>query len=301
MVGGPTVYGGRGCIAAGPNAGPDAVPGEPSPPPAGAIPAAPGEEKTVVFSRGTCFFSTKIAAGQDLGYDVVIIEQSHGGTRNGLLPDGFSCGGQGHNYDERIPAICLGHRATHVMFNDAPQYTDPAGEGRDIPLSTLGEKYVASTEFDGWGYVQLHDATDPNLRIVDSYAVREALDERYASGFGDLSVHEVKTDPRRNVNLAYFSYYAAGFRVAEFGPRGFNEVGFFIDEGGNNFWGVFPIGDETAGHGYPSHPGRGEGRRPTILLSDRDYGLYIVEYTGKRPRGADDEDDDRGRGRDDDD
>jgi hypothetical protein len=290
MIGGPTVYGGRGCIAAGPNAGPDAVPGEPSPPPASAIPAEPGEEKTVVFSRGTCFFSTKIAAGQDLGYDVVIIQQSHGGTRNGLLPDGFSCGGQGHDYDERIPAICLGHRATHLMFNDEPQYTDPAGEGRDIPLGTLGEKYVATTEFDGWGYVQLHDATQPDLPIVDSYAVSEALDERFAEGFGDLSVHEVKTDPRRDVNLAYFSYYAAGFRVAEFGRGGIREVGFFIDEGGNNFWGVFPIGDETAGHGYPSHPGRGEGRRPAVLLSDRDFGLYIFEYTGKRPRGERDDD-----------
>ena len=177
------------------------------------------------------------------------------------------------------------------MFNDPPQYTDPAGEGRDIPVGTLGEKYVATTDFDGWGYVQLHDARDPDLRIVDSYAVSEALDEDFASGFGDLSVHEVKTDPRRGVNLAYYSYYAAGFRVTEFGRRGFEEVGFFIDEGGNDFWGVFPIGDETAGHGYRSHPGRGEGRRPTILLSDRDYGLYIVEYTGKRPRGGDDDDD----------
>jgi hypothetical protein len=98
-------------------------------------------------------------------------------------------------------------------------------------------------------------------------------------------VHEVKTDPRRGVNLAYFSYYAAGFRVAEFGRNGIEEVGFFIDQGGNNFWGVFPIGNETAGHGYPSHPGRGEGLRPLILLSDRDFGLYIVEYTGKRPKG----------------
>jgi hypothetical protein len=285
MIAGPTVYGGRGCLAAGPNAGPDAVPGEPSPPPASAIPAAPGEEKTVVFSRGSCFFSTKIAAGQDLGYDAVIIEQSHGGTRDGLLVDSFFCGGQGHDYDERIPAICIGHRATHLMFNDAPQYTDPTGEGRDILLGAMGEKYTATTEFDGWGYVQLHDATQPDLPIVDSYAVSEGLDEDFAEGFGDLSVHEVKTDPRRRVNLAYFSYYAAGFRVAEFGRRGFKEVGFFIDEGGNNFWGVFPIGDETAGHGYSSHPGRGEGRRPTILLSDRDYGLYIVEYTGKRPKG----------------
>jgi hypothetical protein len=285
MIAGPTVFGGRGCIAAGPNAGADAVPGEPSPPPASAIPAEPGEEKTVVFSRGTCNFSTKVAAGQDLGYDAVIIGQSHGGSRNGLLPDGFTCGGQGHDYDERIPAICTGHRAMHLMFNDSPQYTDPAGEGRDIVVGTLGAEYVATTEFDGWGYVQLHDATQPDLPIVDSWAVSEGLNPAFASGFGTLSVHEVKTDPRRRVNLAYFSYYDAGFRVAEFGPGGINEVGFFIDEGGNDFWGVFPIGDETAGHGYASHPGRGEGLRPLILLSDRDFGLYIVEYTGKRPKG----------------
>ena len=281
-VGGPTVFGGRGCFAAGPNAGPDAA-GDPMPPPASAIPAGAGEEKTVVFSRGGCFFSTKIAAGQDLGYDAVIIGQSHGGTRNGLLPDSFFCGGAGHDYDEQVPALCIGHRAMHLMFNTTPMYTGP--EGTDIPLGALGASYNASTQFDGWGYVQLHDATDPNLPIVDSYAVPEALDEDYAAGFGDLSVHEVKTDPRPRVNLAYFSYYAAGLRVAAFGASGIREVGHFIDEGGNNFWGVFPIGNETAGHGYPSHPGRGEGLRPTILLSDRDFGLYIVEYTGKRPKG----------------
>ena len=282
MIACPTVFGGRGCFAAGPNAGPDAA-GDPMPPPATAIPAEPGEEKTVVFSRGGCFFSTKIAAGQDLGYDVVIIGQSHGGTRNGLLPDSFTCGGAGHDYDEQIPAICTGHRAMHLMFNDPPAYTGP--EGTDIVLGTMGEKYLATTDFDGWGYVQLHDATQPDLPIVDSYAVSEALNESFAEGFGVLSVHEVKTDPRPRVNLAYFSYYGAGFRVAEFGRGGLTEVGFFIDQGGNDFWGVFPIGDETAGHGYPSHPGRGEGLRPTVLLSDRDFGLYIVEYTGKRPKG----------------
>jgi hypothetical protein len=167
------------------------------------------------------------------------------------------------------------------MFNDPPAYA--GAEGADIPVGALGEKYIATTEFDGWGYVQLHDARDPNLRITDSYAVPEALDESFAEGFGTLSVHEVKTDPRPDVNLAYFSYYHAGLRVAEFGPRGIEEVGHFIDEGGNFFWGVFPIGDETAGHGYPGDPARGESQRPDILLSDRDFGLYIVQYTGKRP------------------
>jgi hypothetical protein len=283
-ISGPVVFGGRGCINAGPNAGPDTVAGEPSPPPASAIPAAPGEEKTVVFSRGTCFFSTKVAAGQDLGYDAVIVGQSHGGTRNGILPDGFFCGGQGHNYNKQIPAICVGHRAMHLLFNDPPVYTGTP-EGGDIPVGAIGERYTASGEFDGWGYVNLHDATDPNLPIIDSYAIPEALDEDFASGFGTLSVHEVKTDPRRGVNLAYYSYYAGGFRVTEFGDDGFREVGRFIDEGGNEFWGVFPIGDETCGHGYPGcHPGIGQGRRPLILASDMDFGLYVFDYTGKRPK-----------------
>jgi hypothetical protein len=262
--GGPTVFGGRGCLAAGPNAGPDAVAGEPSPPPASAIPGS--GQKTVVFTRGGCFFSTKIAAGQDLGYDVVIIGQSHGGTRNGLLPDAFFCGGAGHDYDEQAPAICIGHRATHLMFNDPPEYTGP--EGTDIPVGTMGETYTATTEFDGWGYVQLHDARDPDLRIIDSYAVPEALDEEFAQGFGDLSVHEVKTDPRENVNLAYISYYSAGARVVKFDRKGMVEKGFFIDEGGNNFWGTFP-----------HRLGKSRGA-PLLLFSDRDHGLYILRYVG---------------------
>lgn len=283
QINGPTVFGGRGCINAGPNAGPDTVPGEPSPPSASAVPAAPGEEKTVVFSRGTCFFSTKVAAGQDLGYDAVIVGQSHGGTRNGLLPDGFFCGGQGHDFDEQTPAVCVGHRAMHLLFNDPPSYVGP--EGGDVPVGSIGAKYTASGVFDGWGYVNLHDATKPDLPIIDAYAIPEALDEDFATGFGALSVHEVKTDPRRGINLAYFSYYSGGFRVAEFGAGGIREVGRFIDQGGNDFWGVFPIGDESCGHGTAScHPGIGQGKQPLVLASDRDFGLYIFDFTGKRPK-----------------
>jgi hypothetical protein len=272
QINGPTVFGGRGCFAAGPNAGPDAV-GDPQPPPASAIPAEAGEEKAVVFSRGGCFFSTKIAAGQDLGYDVVIVGQSHGGTRNGLVPDSFFCGGAGHDYDEQAPAICIGHRTMHQMFNDEPEFSGP--EGGDIPLGTVGEKYLATTVFDGWGYVQLHDARDPNLTIIDSYAVDEALDEEFATGHGVLSVHEVKTDPREDVNLAYLSYYDAGARVVGFSKRrGMVEKGFFIDEGGSHFWGTFP-------HRLGKRRGA-----PLLLFSDRDEGLYILRF-----------DDDRGKGR----
>lgn len=43
------------------------------------------------------------------------------------------------------------------------------------------------------------------------------------------------------------------------------ETGRFIDQGGNNFWGVQVW--EKDGREY-------------VLASDRDYGLYIFEYTG---------------------
>jgi hypothetical protein len=51
-----------------------------------------------------------------------------------------------------------------------------------------------------------------------------------------------------------------------FGDDGLREVGRFIDEGGNNFWGVEQFTD-TSGNRL-------------IAGSDRDYGLYIVRYTG---------------------
>ena len=82
-----------------------------------------------------------------------------------------------------------------------------------------------TAEFDGWGYVQLFRGS--NLNHVDQYAVRESLDPRYAQGFGDLTAHEVKTDPRGNY-LGYVSYYHAGARVLKFGSDGIREVGHFI-------------------------------------------------------------------------
>jgi hypothetical protein len=72
-------------------------------------------------------------------------------------------------------------------------------------------------------------------------------------------VHEVALDPNPGRKLAYVSYYAGGFRVLEYGTGGLKEVGAFIDEGGNNFWGVEV--HKIAGQQY-------------VLASDRDFGLY---------------------------
>ncbi len=221
----------------------------------------------IVFTRGTCFFSIKVESGQLAGYSKVIIGQSHGGTRNGLTPNGFTCGGQGHVFTITASSICIGHRAMHLLFNDTPEYT--GAEGSDMPaLGTLGASVAATTTFDGWGGVHLLDAA--TLETIDSYAVAESMSESFASGYGALSVHEVAVD--KAVNLGYLSYYDAGIRVIGFGPGGITELGHYIDAGGNDFWGV-------EAHRLPGDPTE----TTYILASDRDSGLWIFRYTGPNP------------------
>jgi len=53
--------------------------------------------------------------------------------------------------------------------------------------------------------------------------------------------------------------------VLTYGPDGLTEVGHFIDEGGNNFWGV-EVHQHPNGQKY-------------VLASDRDSGVYIFQYT----------------------
>lgn len=47
---------------------------------------------------------------------------------------------------------------------------------------------------------------------LDTFAIPEAMDPAFASGFGDLTVHEVATDPTDH-SLRYLSYYSGGLRA----------------------------------------------------------------------------------------
>ncbi len=82
-------------------------------------------------------------------------------------------------------------------------------------------------------------------------------------------MHEVAVDPNRN-GSAYLSYYSGGLRVMDYNGNGMREVGHYIDEGGNNFWGVE----------VHRLPGRGAGWGSLVLASDRNSGLWIFRYTG---------------------
>jgi hypothetical protein len=268
-INGPVVYGGYGCPG---DRGsiPDAT---------GVFPAVEeGVERIVVFQRGpvqdpsasgdACFFSEKIESGQLAGYDAVIIANHHSGAQAGRAPDAQFCGGQGHTYTKTAPAVCIGHRAMHLLFNDAPSYEVPYA-GSEPAIGRVGETVSFTPTFDGWGYVHLFDAaTGAGL---DTYAVPEAHDPAFAFGFGDLTVHEVATHPTV-WNQAYLAYYSAGLHSLEIqcdDPDDTStcqlvETGGYLDEAGNDFWGVevFERGGETY-----------------VLASDRDSGLWVFRDT----------------------
>jgi len=227
----------------------------------------------IAFIRGTCFFSEKVETGELAGYEMVVIINSHAGALNGLTPNAHFAGGQGSPVLGLASAVMIGHANGHELFSDTVAFS-----GADLPpLGTIGLTFNAAAGlFDGWGYVRLFDS-DPagGFTEIDQLAIPETSDPAFATGFGDLTVHEVEV-PRGDPNeggthpddgvLAYFSWYSGGFRVAEYDSTGITEVGRYIDPEGNNFWGVALAEDQNGDR--------------IILASDRDYGLFIFRYTG---------------------
>jgi len=269
VLNGPTVFGGYGCPG-----DRSSIPSRSTVFPAGAL--APGEEAIIVFERGpvndpdasggACFFSEKIESGQLAGYDAVVIANHHAGAQGGSAPDAHFCGGQGHEYEKIAPAVCIGHRSMHLLFNSSASYTYPEASPA---VGDLGEHVSFTPTFDGWGYVHLFDAN--TLQGLDTYAIPEAHEESFAFGFGDLTVHEVATHPSA-WDQAYLSYYSAGVKSLEIQCSDSSdtstcelvETGSYLDPHGNDFWGVETL--VRNGNTY-------------VLGSDRDSGLWIFQDT----------------------
>jgi hypothetical protein len=261
LLNGPTVYGGYGCP------GSAQIPLRSNIFPAGSL--QPGEEAIVVLQRGplndpsapepACFPGEKAANAAAAGYDAVLFVQRHGGEE-----DPPFCGSGG--FSGVMVGICTNHEAYHKLFN-TPVSFGPYPDGPAI--GTIGDKIEAGALFDGWGYVHLYGNTpgEDEFLELDTFAIAEAHDETYATGFGDLSVHEAATDPQDAAH-AYLSYYAGGFRSIEIvctdPSDSFTceliETGGYLDPAGNNFWGVQPFIRDGVTY---------------ILGSDMDSGLWI--------------------------
>lgn len=122
--------------------------------------------------------------------------------------------------------------------------TAPARLPRRRDRRTLGGRRAV---FDRWGYIQLFDAK--TFADLDQFAIPEAHDPAFAHDFGDLSVHEVTTDPGND--LTYSAYHSGGLRVPSHAGGRLREVGAFIagpgmtttsgqpvTQHGSNFWGI---------------------------------------------------------------
>jgi hypothetical protein len=158
----------------------------------------------------------------------------------------------------------------HTLFGRAPDYSVPypVGDPGDLEpdIGNIGNgKIDATSFFSGWGYSRLLDAN--TLAEIDQFWIDEAADPAFAVGFGDVDVHEVATGRGPDANLAYFAHYSGGVRVTRFDATGIQEVGRFIDQGGNDLWGV-QLTDKFMN------------ARRIVAFSDRDYGLYLASYTG---------------------
>jgi hypothetical protein len=216
-----------------------------------------------VVERGVCTFTEKVASVLAAGgYDAVLIF-----NRTGV--DGGCDGSLGMTVEGDIPTFGVAPRGQgFAIFNAA--YDNAAclaGTGPaqlPVAIGTTGDTLRFTSGFDGWGYVHLYRNGAGKLAELDTYAIPEAHDPAFVSGFGDLSVHEAATSPTM-ADLVYFSYYAAGFRVAKIVDEKLVEVGRYIDTGGNNFWGV-----QVFQHNAQEY----------VAASDMDFGLYVFRYTG---------------------
>jgi len=261
VLNGPTVYGGYGCPTSAP------IPPRSSVFPAGSL--LSGEEAIVVLQRGpagdagapeaACFPGDKAHQAVLAGYDAVLFVNHHAGSGGGTETVPFC--GSGAFVDE-IVGVCTTHTAFHHVFNTAVSFTYP----EPPPVGALGEKITATAAFDGWGYVHLYSNTLAGGKFaeLDTFAIDEAHNPAFATGFGDLTVHEVATHPT-DASRSYLSYYAGGLRALEIQGTELVQVGGYLDPNGNNFWGVEVF--ERDG-------------RTIILGSDRDSGLWIFEDTG---------------------
>ena len=231
-----------------------------------AVPAAdpsPEKPQIAVVERGVCTFTEKVSnvvkAG---GYEAVLVFNRTGS-------DGCNAS-LGMSVEGDIATFGVAPRqqgwalfGAEGRYDDAACRAESATQVTPFAVGTLGDQLNFASYFDGWGYVHLLDRA--TMADKDTYAIPEAHDSQFADGFGDLSVHEVATSQVK-ADLAYLSYYSGGLRVIKVGPSGIREVGAFIDQGGNNFWGV-----ETFVRNGKEY----------VALSDRDFGLYIMGYTGR--------------------
>jgi hypothetical protein len=222
------------------------------------VPAA-GGDVIAVAERGVCDFQVKLDNIEAAGYKGLIVFNRTGvdgcETLVTMLAASTTTPSMFVSRKDGFRLLGVEPGADYTCNEDGTGTATPPGPSVPVDISAV---------FDGWGYTHMYKTSltpGAKMQEVDFYAPPEGQTESYAEGFGDMTVHEVATDP--DANLVYVSHYALGMRVLKYTDRGLDEVGAFVEPGGSNYWGV-----EIHRIGGTKY----------ILGSDRDRGLRIFTY-----------------------
>jgi hypothetical protein len=224
--------------------------------PAGSIAAAEPTDpyladpsgKIALIEGGGCRLDDKIVRAQLAGATGAIVYSS---TEEGedLVPmdDGSVPLLDGTVTDLDIPTVLV-RRNTGLLLRDSPP---------PIMASTVAV-------FNGWGYLRFFDMEDPaNPKQLSTFATENTNNEAVASGGTWRSVH----NPEVWGDTLYASWFGDGVRVIDISdPSSPRELGSWSGEGASpdappvDIWSAVPHGD-------------------LLLVSDRNYGLYILRHT----------------------
>lgn len=205
-----------------------------------------------VIERGTCTFQEKYDRAVAAGYTGVVLMNSVRADCDALLSPAVRGTTAPFVFVDRATGLRILNQT--VSATPCTQVSPaPGGETADVAIRGV---------FDSWGYVHVYDSS--TMADLGQYAIDEALDPAFATGFGDLSVHEVAMDPKVP-GRAYLSYYSGGLRVVEYDRNGIREIGSFISDDGSNLWGVEFWTSPTTGQDY-------------VLASDRNGALQVFQY-----------------------
>lgn len=255
---------------------------------ANSVPEATDPTDIALIERGACAFTTKIGSVERAGYAAGIVFNSDAlgncEASVSMLVDGG------------IPALFVPRSAGFAILDTA---YDPeecgAGETVAPAIGFPGLVTDISADFDGWGYLHVINNAGETLTVkkgmggntveiapsghMGYYAPAEVADPAFAANAGDLTMHNLETDPTDRGRL-FISWYSLGMRAVEWreghlhdpsapgqsvASWNMHEVGRWIEpENGSNFWGVHVT--EVDGEQY-------------ILGSDRNTGLHIFQWS----------------------
>lgn len=170
--------------------------------------AQPGE--IALVQRGTCFFSTKAANAQALGYAGFVV------ANDAARGDALITMSAGTDDVITIPGFFVGFSTGETM------------------KATDGGALFAAGIFDGYGYLRLLDVSDPaNITELDQFATEGVFANPPLPG--DRTMHNVVVD---DGTRAYISWYREGIRVVDFAGDTLSEVAHWTGPDAS-FWGVY--------------------------------------------------------------